>query len=144
MKKYLFSSLLLALMAVVSFSLVSCDDDDDAVSGYSLVGTWSVEGGNAWGNEMSPDDYNYKEYMQLKSDGSCVDVQDDDGDVYVQYGTWSLDGNVLTIEITTGDLAGMTIPYTIIEQSQDEVKVSLWGLTAYLERVSDDVINQYL
>ncbi len=149
MKKYLYC-LMVALMTITAFALVSCSDDDDIeLSVNSIVGTWSVEGGNAWGIDASMsgsvlgDSFWIKEYIRFYEDGSLVDVAEDQiGDDYeldISYGTWTLDGSSLNIRTN-----GVTYTYTVKDITKDKITVSMWGITSYLVRVSDSVIDQYL
>ncbi len=150
MRKYSLYALMVALMTVSAFALVSCSDDDDVkLSEASIVGSWSVDGGNAWGIDASMsgsiygDSYWMKEYMRFYEDGSCVDIQEsqmfDDYDLDISYGTWTLDGSSLNLRIN-----GATYTYEVKDITKDKITASMWGITAYLVRVSDSVIEEYL
>ena len=138
MKKYL-KFMAFAMVAVFSLAFVSCgDDDDESTSGNSVyVGTWSIQDG----------DDDYFEYMQLKADGSYINVQQDDDyakGYHVSYGDWSVSNDKMILHITSGPLKGSTFSYTIVKSEKDRLILSMWGFTSTCIRVSDDTIQKYL
>lgn len=162
MKKYL-SFMAFAMMAVFSLAVVSCgDDDDDEPTNVDsdYVGTWSVQRVEGWGY----DEDNSFEYVQLKSDGTYIDVQelteedieDDEflgfytekekAQGYVVYrGEWSVSSNKLFLKVSTPThFKGTTLTYDIVKKEKDKLTVSMLGITSYLIRVNDKTIEKYL
>ncbi len=131
-----------AMVAVFSLTFVSCGNDDDeelkpesSVSEY--VGTWS---------DTESAEYGF-EYIQLKSDGSYIDVQEDEDaekGYAVYYGKWSVSGDELTLKATSGIGAGITLTYDIVKKERDKLILSLFGITSTFVKVNDNVIQQYL
>ncbi len=96
--KYLFMALLLAATAA-GFTSCSDDDDDNGGGGNNnareIVGTWERETGN------------YTEKMSFSPDGeySCIMINNETGDineVNSEYGTYTIQGNTLTIYTDSG------------------------------------------
>lgn len=135
MKKQL-NFILLAVMAVFSITFVSCGNDDDEPNS-AFVGTWAIHTVAGWSEE------NFK-YMQLRSDGSYVRVSNNDAGstgIRVVYGTWTVSENSLTI--AAADSQPTTAEIKKIEK--DKLTISNeWGITVYLIRVDDSVIEKYL
>lgn len=135
----------LVLAAMMAFTFTACGDDNDdepATSESDFVGTWSVQESTGYG--ITVDDF---EYLQLKSDGTCIDVQEDEDNAkgyFVQYGKWTASDNKLIIQPTTGPLKGSTFSYDIIKKDKNRMTVSMLGITAYLVKVSDSIIDKYL
>ncbi len=141
MKKQL-NFILLAVMAVFSYTFVSCGNDDDEPDS-ALVGTWHTERVDG---SLEP----YTEgitYTQLRSDGTYVEVdvdEEDDSEFEVTEGTWAVSDNKLTATATTGIIPGIPVTYEIKKIEKDKITLSLSGTTVYLVRVSDSVIEKYL
>lgn len=115
MKKYIYL-VMVTLIAFLPFTLTSCSSDDGEEIGNSsdIVGTWYRE--NTTGYGMTSDEF---EYIQFKSDGTYIDVQDDEEDskgYTVDYGKWTLSDNTINLQITTGILKGSTFSYQILTQ----------------------------
>ena len=137
-----------AMFAVCSLAFVSCGDDDDDEPSSSIsdfVGTWSVQRVEGWGYVV---DDSYFEYIQLKSDGSYINVQKDEDEVkgyMVYHGKWNVSGNKLNLKISTpSEWSGTTFSYDIIKKEKDKITMSMWEITSYLIKVSDDTIEKYL
>lgn len=133
-----------AMIASFSLAVVSCsDDNDEPGENFSeYVGTWSVQDVLGW-SETETD----FEYLQLKSDGTYIDVQEDelvDEGYTIEYGKWSADDKKLILTGTSGDLNGMTFTYDIIKKENNRLTVSMMGFTIYLIKVDDSVIQKYL
>ena len=143
--KKIYSILMMFAMMFATLSFAACSsDDDDEVMGSNLeyVGTWSLQYAEGYG--YTSDDF---EYIQLKSNGTFIDVQEDSDfeDGYtVDRGKWTVSNNSLVLHIETGILAGSTFSYDIIKKEKDKMTVTMWGATAYLIRVSDDIIEKYI
>ena len=149
MKKYL-SFMAFAMVAVFSLAFVSCGDDDEdedepSSSISDFVGTWSVQSVEGWGNDL---DDSYYEYMQLKADGSYINVQEDEDEVkgyIVYYGKWSVSNNKLNLKVSTpSEWKGTSLTYEIIKKEKNKMTLSMIGFTAYLVKVSDNTIEKYL
>ena len=146
--KYFFLIVITLLCTATTLSSCSKDDNDDEE--YSIptstsfyVGTWSVQSVEGWGLVVN-DGF---EYIQLKADGTCIDVADDEDEpkgYSVEYGTWTVANGKLIIKMTSSELAGTTITYDITKAETNKLTVSVWGITAYLTKVSDSVIEKYL
>ena len=152
MKTFLLNRLYAALTVVVmvlgTVGLASCSDDEEVEEGGNVeiesgfVGTWSMVESEGWGDaSYSP------EYARFYSDGTYVDVQigdDDDGGTYICRGDWRVSGSQLIMHETEGYLQGVTYRYDIVSQEEDKIVLSMIGVTSYLERVPDSVIEEYL
>ena len=117
----------------------SGNNPDDSSPSW-LLGTWMVDYNTGYGYEEDRDD----EYMRFKSDGTFVNVIDDEDGVYIQHGTWKLTDNAIILRIIDGDLAGSSFTYTVLEKTSDKLTISLLGITVYLIRSSDSAIDKYL
>ena len=82
--------------------------------------------------------------MQLKIDGSYVHVEEEDGIPFVTRGTWTTSGDKFILHKKDGGQTGSSFEYEIIELKDNNMKVSMWHVIAYLEKVQDSVIKQYL
>lgn len=134
----------LVLAAIMAFTFTACGDDDDepTTTKSDFVGTWSLQEATGYGESV--DDF---EYLQLKSDGTYIDVQEDEDEAKgytVDYGNWTASDSKLTLQISTGVLKGTSISYDIIQKDKNRITVSLFGVTAYLVKVSDSTIDKYL
>lgn len=145
MKKYI-KFMAFAIMAASCLTFVSCGDDD--YEGESdFVGTWSTQRVEGWGYSVVMDDSDF-EYMQLKSDGSYIDVKADeyeDEGYNVSYGKWSVSNNKLNLKVSTpSEMKGTLLSYEIINKGKNKMTLSMLGITSYLVKVSDSVIEKYL
>lgn len=145
MKKIYSTIMMLAMMvAALSFTACSSDDDNDSKETNSdLVGTWSVQSVEGWG--MSEDDF--YDYMQFRSDGTYIEVQEDEDaekGYTVDKGKWTVSNNKIVLYVEVGVLAGSTFSFDIVKKEKDKITVSMWGLSSHLIRVSDDIIEKYL
>ena len=144
--KKLYSTIMMLAMMVAELSFTACgDDDDDEVGGSHpsfLVGTWSFVYAEGWGMETDDEDVG-GEYTQFKSNGKYINVQDDEGDIYISQGNWSVKGNEIIMKETQGDLKG-TYTYTMIDRTQTTITVEMWGITVKLVKVPDSKIDKYL
>lgn len=143
----LYAALTVVVMVIGAVGLTSCSDDDAKEGGNveiesGFVGTWSMVESEGWGDaSYSP------EYVRFYSDGTYVDVQigdDDDGGTYICRGDWRVSGSQLVMHETEGGLQGVTYRYDIVSQEEDKIVLSMIGVTSYLERVPDSVIEEYL
>ena len=135
--------LLSVVLAMFSFTFVSCGNDGDDEPNSAFVGTWLTEGVDG---SLAPftDGINYS---QLRSDGTYVQVvvdEEDDNDYEVVYGTWTVSGSEMTCTATTGIITGIPVTYEIKKVEKDKITVSVLGTALYLVRVSDSVIEKYL
>ena len=138
--KKLYSPIMLLAMMVAALSLTACSGDDEDIIGDSslLVGTWSVTYAQGWGHE-SDDEH---EYIQFKSNGTYINVQFDDG-LYITEGTWRATGNKIIMKETKGKIMG-TYTYIILNLSQSSLRLEMWGITVNLTKVPDSTLNKYL
>lgn len=138
------------VLAVMGMTLTSCGDDNDEPSGgsSSLVGSWSFELDEGWNNIIGDYiDEDFFQYLQLKSNGSFVQVQPEEEEpdgYYIARGNWSESNGKLILEYTSGELKGTTWTYDIIKKEKNRVTISIWGITGYMIRISDNVVEQYL
>lgn len=96
MKKYL-------LLFVSALIFTSCSDNDDATDSSSIVGAWEYfkEGTIVSGTETLIDYENLcsskKDYVEFLQNGEYDDVYyDENCDESVDYGDWTISGNMLT------------------------------------------------
>lgn len=166
MKKSL-KLLFIAIIASMSFSLVSCgndeepdyeapsnpsDDNDEAEdkpgndsndnsdnNKYDIVGSWESE---VVTNVPGLDNSKEKSYTRFYEDGTYVGVNIEEGyDNVIIRGKWSILGNKLT-----NTTYGITVTYEIIEYSKDSFRVKLGNTDGYIRwnRIDDSVIDKYL
>ena len=127
------------MVAALGFTACGDDDDEDEVGNTNssfLVGTWSVDEEDSYDEEF--------EYVQFKSNGTCINVQYDEDGLYIAKGTWNVSDNELTIKETDGEWKGTSFTYTILSKGQSKLTLSLFGITSTLTKVSDSVIERYL
>ncbi len=101
-----------ALLAISSFSLVSCKDDDDEKDKTSLVGVWvSEESIPQYDEDEQKVTANAIVYFQFNEDGSFVEkdviTKIRDGYTYTEtstYGRWMAHGNTLKISYSFEDI----------------------------------------
>ena len=135
MKKHLYQ-LLVALIALSSLFLVSCNDEEDISSG-DIVGTWE------W-DSFDSEDYWGKQYVQFNADGEYIEVNlNADGTIeYIDRGgQWERIGNTVIISDE-----GEEIPTTavITKLSNEDLTLTLLGISMSYKRVDDSVIEKYL
>ena len=106
-----------------------------------LIGTWKTTRIEGWGESVSTVGI---DYLQLKIDGSYVHVEEEDGIPFVTRGTWTTSGDKFILHKKDGGQTGSSFEYEIIELKDNNMKVSMWHVIAYLEKVQDSVIKQYL
>lgn len=117
MKKLFFRAA--ALLAAISFS--ACSDNDDTnlpITPDTIAGTWQITHEQGWciyddgeesGKETWSDDYPMEDgyYWTLTFDknGACVKTEHDSGKFYSEHYTYSISGNVLTLNYSGEDEA---------------------------------------
>ena len=140
--KKLYSTIMMLAMMVAALGLTACGgDDDDIVSDGSssfLVGTWSLTSAQGWGLDSDGE----PEYLQLKSDGTYINVQFDDG-LYITKGTWRATDTELIMKETEGKIKS-TYTYKILNHTQSSLTLEMLGITANLTKVPDSTIDKYL
>ena len=130
-------------LIVAALSFTACGDDDigdDGISSSEIVGTWM--GGDIEGWLLDFDDmieFGEADYFQFKDDGTFVRIYVEENEI--EYGDWKLNNGNLIMHYKDD---GMTITYDVISVNKKTLVLSILGLTFYLERVSDSVINKYL
>lgn len=144
--KRIYSMMMMLSMMVAALSFTACssdDDDDNSSGGYSeFVGTWSYQSSTGWTDEVDffkPVDF---WYIQFKSDGTLIEVQEDSSEAQgyaVEYGKWTVSNNKLTVQIV-----GITATYDVITKESNQMTLAIWGETLYFTKVSDSVIQKYL
>lgn len=140
MKKYLYQ-FMVALMAVASFTFVSCsDDDDDGAMSASIVGTWKWDSFNTDETEA----FFGEQYIQFGSDGQYIEVGIDgfgsEGEVDIIRGQWRQSGNTITV-------SGNGVPTTtteITELTDTDLTLVTLGVPMSYKRVADSEIEKYL
>lgn len=106
-----------------------------------LIGTWKATRIEGWGESVSTVGL---DYLQLKNDGTYIHVEEEDGIPFVTRGTWTTSEDKFILHKKDGGQAGSSFEYEIIELKENNMKVSMWRVIAYLEKVQDSVIKQYL
>ena len=126
MKKFL-SFMVFAMMAVFGLSLVSCGDDDEDFEA-SIVGTWEVtyvKATSAYGLDED-DGFEIGDRMTFYSNGTYEDSED--------IGSWSKDGNTLTIFLDDDDDV-ISIPAVMkikkLTETVLEVKLDYGGILQF-------------
>ena len=166
MKKYL-SILVAVMLAAMSFTLTSCGDDEpDPVPGTIvdeddngdnndnddpnnpqeieelLIGTWQNP------EAFEPNRDYLARYIQFKNNGSCLQIFEfEDGELYVNYGTWSLKGNTLytTFETDLDAFEPITTALKILALNEKTLELDYGMLGVFsFNRVPDSTIDKYL
>ncbi len=140
--KRIYSTLMMLALMVAALSFTACggDDEEDEFGDTSfLIGTWSVTSGQGWFDDYFDDE---PEYIQIKSDGTYINVQFDDG-FYITKGTWRATDTELIMKETEGDIKG-TYTYKILNHTQSTLTLEMWGITVNLTKVPDSTIDKYL
>lgn len=139
MKKY-FYQFIVALMAISSFALVSCSDDDDEVISSDIVGTWKWDSFNTDETEA----FFGEQYIQFGSDGQYIEVDIDgfgsEGEVDIKRGQWRQSGNTIIV-------SGKGVPTTtteITELTDTDLTLVTLGIHMSYKRVADSKIEEYL
>ena len=139
MKKCLYQ-FMVALMAISSFALVSCSDDDDEVISSDIVGTWKWDSFNTDETEA----FFGEQYIQFGSDGQYIEVGIDgfgsEGEIDIIKGKWAQSGNTITI-------SGNGVPTTtmeITELTDTDLTLVTLGIPMSYKRVADSEIEKYL
>lgn len=147
MKKYL-SILVAVMLAALSFTLTSCGDDDEEdepanpADAELLIGTWQNP------EAFEPNRDYLARYIQFKNNGSCLQIFEfEDGELYVNYGTWSLKGDTLytTFETDLDDFEPITTALKILALNEKTLELD-YGMLGVLSfnRVPDSTIDKYL
>ena len=142
MKKYLYP-FMVALMAISSFTFVSCSDDgDDGAMSASIVGTWKFEFLDS--DELN--DYFDEQYIQFRADGTMIEVYISrflvsEAEVEISKTRWSCSGNTLTIY---GNEDYVTSTSEIIKLTDTYLMLSTLGIPTSYKRVPDSEIEKYL
>lgn len=139
MKKRLYQ-FMVALMAISSFALVSCSDDDDEVISSDIVGTWKWDSFNTDETEA----FFGEQYIQFGSDGQYIEVGIDgfgsEGEVDIKRGQWRQSGNTI---IVSGKGAP-TMTTEITELTDTDLTLVTLGIHMSYKRVADSKIEEYL
>lgn len=148
MKKYL-KLLLIALCASMSFTLVSCkDDDDDDAMGGSIVGTWKIDSSKLF-EEMFDSKIKSIGYYRFQQDGTYIELYyykepGEEAEIEVDHGKWSQSGNSLTIKIDGETIKGKIISmdnssFTLVADTEMGP-----SMTLIFKKCSDSEMDQYL
>lgn len=139
MKKCLYQ-FMVALIAISSFALVSCSDDDDEVISSDIVGTWKWDSFNTDETEA----FFGEQYIQFGSDGQYIEVGIDgfgsEGEVDIKRGQWRQSGNTIIV-------SGKGVPTTtteITELTDTDLTLVTLGIHMSYKRVADSKIEEYL
>lgn len=134
MAKYM-KLLMVALFATLTLSLTACGDDDEPgdVSTANIVGTWKV-------NTMKIDDSWYQiDYDRFSADGSYINatVVTFEGmtDVVTSHGTWSVDGNKITIDGVTATIKSISDTKMVVSSEFGDITYN---------RCPESEMDQYL
>lgn len=127
MKKY-FKLLMVALFATLSFSLVSCGDDDDAED--AIIGTWE--------QSYSEDQYAYYQVITFNKDNTfattMVETTPSHTTTENLYGTYAISGDIKS---------GAALVMNFIDEDGDtwteSGSVRIDGKSAYIILDGDDV-----
>lgn len=140
---------MVALIAALPFSLVSCgSDDDDGEISSGIVGTWKGLSTSGFGVVI-----NYESYMQFKSDGTWAGASCDEEDGFrVSYGKWYQKDNFLyitealdfNIEEDEGLTEDMTIPFRIVKMEGKTMTVEFLGVTSTAVKVADSEMKEFI
>ena len=117
------------------------DNGDPIISDSPLIGTWRTTRIEGWGESVSTVGI---DYLQLKADGTYLHVEEEDGVSNVTKGTWTTSKDKFTLYKKEGGRTIDSFEYEIVELTEDNLKISMWRVIAYMERVQDTVIKPYL
>lgn len=139
MKKCLYQ-FMVALIAISSFALVSCSDDDDEVISSDIVGTWKWD---SFGTDTTEDFFG-EQYIQFNANGQYIEVGIDgygsEGEVDIKRGQWRQSGNTIIV-------SGKGVPTTtteITELTDTDLTLVTLGIHMSYKRVADSKIEEYL
>lgn len=116
-------------------------DGNTLLADNPLVGTWKTTRVQGWGKT---DNVVETDYLQLNADGSYIHVEKEDSVTYVSKGTWTVSKDKFTLHQKDGEVAGSSFDYEILELQSNKMKVSMWRVTMYMEKVQDSVIKQFI
>lgn len=117
MKKLKLSGLLLA-----SALLFSCSSDDDNNASASIVGKWAFIDTVVNGVSEPYDDHEAcgKDYVEFKADNTYISVDVWDCEEYPDdYSTYSVNGNMITINNETSEIIQLTNTHLSIKAMED-------------------------
>lgn len=128
--------LMVLIVATISFSACSSDDNDDSVSTSSLVGTWYGED-QGYGCEFQFKANGTMTYIETMLEAPTSKVRDS--------GTYHLDGNHLTLFWTQSETWSNYRQQWVVDDTSTEtavVKVSIKGnqLTLYPNKSDDSSV----
>lgn len=95
--KKLYGILILAMLAMCSVAIVSCGDDDED----ALVGTWYLQDGDELQQITAASNHTYVNVYYDLRNGQWIETE-------TEHGTWSVDGDKLTLKDSEGDVIVFT------------------------------------
>ena len=122
--KKLLTIMVVALLAVCYFGLVACGGGVEGTYKFKSMTyegqTYNIGDVAPWGDDVLTADSNT---FELKKDGTAVATSNVAGQVETQNGTWTQDGNTITVSITVEDqtqtvtmtLDGNVLTYNVTE-----------------------------
>ena len=139
MKKFYFF-LTVILMALVSVGVTSCGDDKDEPKSSDVVGTWQFK--------TVDEGVSIESLIQFTKSGKwhSVDIyiEDDETEVEVEHGTYSISGDKMTVTFTE-DGKSVTETFTfVVKGNKLMLTYQDYPLAVTLTRVKDSVIEKYL
>ena len=141
---------MVALVATLSFSLVSCGSDDDDHDGginSDIVGTWKGISQSGLGKDKEVREL----FFQFRKDGTYVEALEDENGYTTSSGTWSRKGDNLyyTTSLDFGILDDgksddVTIPIRIVNVDKKNISLDIYGFIVTAVKVADSEMQEFM
>lgn len=119
--------------------------DEDSGNGQEstslIVGTWQGVHGEGWGMESHAD--GELPILQINSDGTYLLLHEDDDEIKVEHGQWTMVDNHFYRHITEGKYKGTVWDYSILKLTSETLQMNTLGVTGTYKRVSNSILDKY-
>ena len=119
--------------------------DEDSGNGQEstslIVGTWQGVHGEGWGMESHAD--GELPILQINADGTYLLLHEDDDEIKVERGQWTMVDNHFYRHITEGEYKGTVWDYSILNLTSETLQINTLGITGTYKRVSNNILDKY-
>lgn len=155
MKKYYYY-LVAMMMAVMTFGLTACGDDNDEPDGGDIVGTWFCDTNQKIIDAMDEIYSGGESICQFKADGTYVAVdvsyyteewaqyEEENPEIYIERGTYRLSGDRLYMDPYDDNLYKLDYECKIKGNKMTLTLTEGIVISMKFTRVSDSQIEKYL